>query len=205
MTRLINPNSSAWISGYEARSQGKSAETNTYADPEDQSNFIDGWLTADAEAEHYGFPIVDPLSDIRITAEFNPESFEGEIETRLLASLRRNVPASDYASFGILARNRDGEIVGGLVGGTSYGWLLIKMLWVADDVRNLGLGTRIMRLAEETALRQGCHGAWLDTSSARARAFYEKLGYGVFGLLENREGEQPQGHARFFLYKRLSV
>ena len=149
--------------------------------------------------------MVEPLSHIRLTVEPDPEAYAEEIEDRLLATLRENVPASDYAPFGVLARNGNGEIRGGLFGGTTYGWLLIKMLWVSEEVRNQGLGSRIMALAEETAHRQGCHGAWLDTSSDRARKFYERLGYNTFGILENLEGERPQGHSRFFLCKRLAA
>ena len=122
---------------------------------------------------------------------------------RLLASLKQNVPASDYAPCGILARDQKGAILGGLIGGTSYGWLLIKILWVAEELRSQGLVARIMRLAEEEAISRDCHGAWLDTSSQRARSFYEKLGYETFGMLENKQGEKPQGHARFFLCKRF--
>jgi len=145
-----------------------------------------------------------PLSDIRLTVEADPDAFAEEIEARLLASLRQNIPASDYAPFGIVARNAEGVILGGLIGGTSYGWLLVKMMWVAGDARGQGLGTRIMNLAEDVVRRRGCHGAWLDTSSRRARRFYEKLGYEAFGILENRDGERPAGHARFFLSKRFS-
>ena len=143
------------------------------------------------------------LSNMCITVERDPDAFAQEIETRLLDSLKQNVPASDYAPFGILARDTEGAILGGLVGGTSYGWLLIKILWVAEDLRGQGLGARIVRSAEEEALSRGCHGAWLDSSSQRARNFYVKLGYETFGMLENMEGEKPQGHARFFLSKRF--
>jgi GNAT superfamily N-acetyltransferase len=143
------------------------------------------------------------LPDIRITVEPDPDTFAAEIDMRLLDSLKHNVPASDYAPFGILARDSEGTILGGLIGRTSYGWLLIKYFWVAEDLRWQGLGARIMRLAEEEVLSRGCHGAWLDTSSQRARNFYAKLGYDIFGTLENREGEKPQGHARSFLCKRF--
>jgi predicted N-acetyltransferase YhbS len=156
---------------------------------------------------HYliGEAMDEHLPDIRITVEPDPDTFAAEIETRLLDSLKQNVPASDYAPFGILARDSEGTILGGLIGGTSYGWLLIKNLWVAEDLRCQGLGARIMRLAEEEVLSRGCHGAWLDTSSQRARNFYAELGYEIFGTLENREGEEPQGHARSFLYKRFPL
>jgi GNAT superfamily N-acetyltransferase len=146
----------------------------------------------------------DRHSRIRITVEPDPGAFAAELEERLLTSLRRNVPATDYAPLGLLARDGSGRVVGGLSGGTSYGWLLVKILWVAEEFRGRGLGAGIMALAEEEALGRGCHGAWLDTSSGRACDFYERLGYEIFGKLENREGELPQGHARFFLCKRLS-
>jgi predicted N-acetyltransferase YhbS len=149
--------------------------------------------------------MVEPLPDTRLTVESDPEAYAEEIGNRLLAALRQNHPASDYEPFGVLARSGSGEIRGGLIGGTSYGWLLIKMLWVSEDIRNRGLGSRIMALAEETAHQQGCHGAWLDTSSDWARKFYERLGYNAFGILENVEGERPQGHSRFFLCKRLAA
>jgi len=47
------------------------------------------------------------------------------------------------------------------------------------------------------AMRRGCSGAWLDAFSFQARGFYEKLGYAVFGSIE----DYPPGHSRFFLKK----
>ncbi|MEX3946099.1 hypothetical protein AB4Y44_42815, partial [Paraburkholderia sp. BR10937] len=38
---------------------------------------------------------------------------------------------------------------------------------------------------EEEACRRGCSGAWLDTYSFQARAFYERLDYTVFGTIDN--------------------
>jgi hypothetical protein len=40
----------------------------------------------------------------------------------------------------------------------------------------------------------------LDTFSFQARGFYEKLGYCVFGTLD----DYPPGHSRFYLTKRLA-
>ena len=62
-----------------------------------------------------------------------------------------------------------------------------------------GTGRRILIAAEEEALRRGCRYAWLDTFSFQARGFYEKLGYSVFGTLE----DYPAGHSRYFLRKTL--
>ena len=144
------------------------------------------------------------LSGLRISVEPAPAAIAGEIERRLLASLGHRAGPGGYAELGVIARDAEARLLGGLIGSTSHGWLLIKMLWISETVRGRGLGTRLMAMAEATALARGCHGAWLDTSSVRAEAFYRKLGYRLFGRLENQSGEQPEGHQRFFLCKRLA-
>ena len=144
------------------------------------------------------------LEAITITTEEDPSGILAvEVECKLLEALRRNVPPSDGKPLTLIARNLQADMVGGLVGSTSYGWLLVKMLWVAEGLRGQGLGARLMAEAEIIAQSRGCHGAWLDTSSARAERFYIRLGYEPFGALTNGPGEQPQGHRRAFLAKRL--
>ena len=86
----------------------------------------------------------------------------------------------------------------------SYGWLHIAMLWVSERSRGRGIGAHLMHIAEREALDCGCHGAWLDTSSELARGFYARLGYEVVGRLANAGPDQPAGHARHFMSKRLS-
>jgi len=140
-----------------------------------------------------------------ITVEDDPNgAFAEEVERRLLDALRQNVPPSDGRPLTLIARDLQGNMIGGLVGATSYGWLLVKMLWIAEELRGRGFGARLMAKAETIARSRGCHGAWLDTSSARAERFYIRLGYAPFGVLANGPGERPQGHRRAFLAKRLT-
>ena len=144
------------------------------------------------------------LTLINITFEDDPNgAFAEEVERNLVAALRRNVPPSDAKPLTLVARDLQGIVIGGLTGSTSYGWLLVKMLWVAEELRCQGFGARLMMEAETIARSRGCHGAWLDTSSVRAERFYIRLGYEPFGILANGPGEQPQGHRRAFLAKRL--
>jgi ribosomal protein S18 acetylase RimI-like enzyme len=91
------------------------------------------------------------------------------------------------------------EPVGGLVGRTSGGWLFVELLFVPEACRGQGLATRLIAMAEAEAIRRGCHSAWIDTLNERARDLYERLGYRVFGELEN----YPVGSSRFFLRKAL--
>lgn len=126
------------------------------------------------------------------------------IEQGLVEALRRNVPPNDAAPLCATALEGDGTLIGGLVGATSYGWLLVKMLWVSAEARGRGVGALLMAEAEAAALARGCHAAWLDTSSGEAERFYRQLGYESFGLLQNGPGEAPENHRRVFLAKRLS-
>ena len=99
----------------------------------------------------------------------------------------------------LLKDPRSGAVIGGLWGRTAWGWLHMDTLYVPDALRRSGLGSRLVRMAEDEAIRRGCRGAWLDTFSFQARGFYESLGYRVFGTID----DQPPGHARHFLQKAL--
>jgi GNAT superfamily N-acetyltransferase len=94
-----------------------------------------------------------------------------------------------------------GAVIGGLWGHTGYEWLFTQLLVVPENLRGRGVGSEIMRLAEEEAVQRGCHSAWLDTFEFQARSFYERIGYECFGELPR----YPQGHSRFFMKKALLV
>ncbi|HLM02904.1 MAG TPA: GNAT family N-acetyltransferase [Pyrinomonadaceae bacterium] len=95
-----------------------------------------------------------------------------------------------------------GEIVGGVYGKYgSFGWLYISALWVSENVRGCGHGARLMNAIEREACKNGCVNAYLDTFSFQAPEFYKKLGYTVFGELE----DFPAGHSRIFMRKSLTT
>jgi GNAT superfamily N-acetyltransferase len=80
-----------------------------------------------------------------------------------------------------------------------YDWLFIELLAVPEQWRGHDYGTALMGEAERIARSRGCVGVWLDTFDFQARGFYEKLGFTLFGTLD----DHPVGHRRFFLRKRL--
>lgn len=141
------------------------------------------------------------INEITI-AEDSPETSR-QIENELLGTLHRDLPQGENKNVVLAARNRQGHLIGGLSASTSYGWLLIKSLWVIEDYRGQSIGRSLLEYAEESAKKIGCHGAWLDTSNPDALPFYEKLGYVVFGELANEAGQEPPGHRRWFMKRRL--
>ena len=92
------------------------------------------------------------------------------------------------------------EVVGGLYGKISHGWLFIELLSIPDQMRTQGTGTRLMRAAEDLARQRGCVGIWLDTFSFQAPGFYRKLGFSEVGHI----ADYPPGHQRYFFQKRLA-
>lgn len=100
----------------------------------------------------------------------------------------------------VLLTDEAGQHVGGLWGKTVYQWLFVEWFALPDAHRGQGHGTALMREAERIARAQGCIGIWLDTFEFQARGFYEKLGFEVFGTLE----DHPVGQSRFFMRKRLA-
>ncbi|MEZ4731217.1 MAG: GNAT family N-acetyltransferase [Caldilineaceae bacterium] len=95
--------------------------------------------------------------------------------------------------------HRDGEVVAGLLGKLLRGWLQVDMLWVAESLRGRGYGAGLMQRAEAIAIDEGCRSVHLETYSFQAPDFYKKLGYEVFGALE----EYPPGETKYYFRKQL--
>jgi len=100
----------------------------------------------------------------------------------------------------IAARNPRGTLVGGLIGEVEYHWLHVRRLWVDAAHRRRGLGTRLVHAAEQQARRRHCRGIYLNTFGFQAPAFYEKLGYTIFGELTDPHASRR----RVFLRKTLA-
>lgn len=126
-----------------------------------------------------------------------------EIEENLLASLAVLNTQSVSSTIVLSKRDTAGSLLAGVSGSTSYGWFLVKLLWVHEELRGTGVGKTLMFEAEQRAKILGCHGAWLDTSNQEAREFYLRLGYSDFGVLSNAQGNGPVGHRRWFMKKSL--
>ena len=112
---------------------------------------------------------------------------------------RERVGADGHTPLNIVEYDADGQIVGGILGGTYWGWMYIDILWVHEDHRKQGIGSKLLHEAEQEALRRGCHHVHLDTMSWQAPEFYQKHGYGVIGILP----DIPNGNQKYLLMKAL--
>ena len=107
---------------------------------------------------------------------------------------------SEHYPVGLFLKTDDGEVMGGLLGNIWAGWLFVDSLWIARPLRGLGHGSALLEAAEKLGKERGCHSALVDTLSFQAPDFYAKLGYEIWGVLDNC----PTGHQRLYLRKSLA-
>ena len=115
------------------------------------------------------------------------------------ASAAIGLPEQVRATANLFLRNEDGEIVGGALGNTWGLWLYVSEVWIDRPLRGKGYATKLMTAIEQIAIERRCVNSYLDTFSFQARPLYEKIGYKVFGTLE----DHPKGHSHYFMKKSL--
>jgi GNAT superfamily N-acetyltransferase len=132
-------------------------------------------------------------------AEITDQPSQGDIDA-IIAGLKRTPSPVERGErdLGIFIKD-EGKVIAGLYGRSYWQWLYVKILWVSEDHQRQGLGRKLMGMAEEEAERRGCIGIHLNTYSFQAVDFYRKLGYTVFGEIQ----DYPRGETRCYLLKQL--
>lgn len=142
------------------------------------------------------------MSTLYITEE--PEAADADCSV-VVQGLRdfnhRYMPRSDAEPLTLLLRNESGVVRGGLLASTRWHWLLIDVLWIADEHRGRGHGRALLERAETLAQSHGCGRAALDTTEFQSRRFYERAGYHVFGELD----DYPPGSRTYWMQKSLII
>ncbi len=140
--------------------------------------------------------------EIEVTTEPSAADLE-LISQGIQAFNRHTVPGipevADDLVFAVFARDADGNVVGGIRAKAFWGYLCIELLWLSGAARGGRVGTRLVQRAEAFALQHGYTRSRVETTSFQARPFYEKLGYQVYGVLE----DCPPGHTSYYLKKEL--
>lgn len=94
----------------------------------------------------------------------------------------------------------DGNIIAGcIVEIDSWKVACLDTLWVDEKYRRQGLGSALIRKAENIAKEKGCYAITLGTFDFQARPLYEKHGFTVCGTIR----DWPRGHENYLMMKRL--
>lgn len=125
------------------------------------------------------------------------------IRQKVVEHNRRNLPElqkSPYGSTSFIARDDDGEIIGGITGTYFWQHLHIDFLWVDPAQRGSGIAATLMAKMEQYARDSECRLMIVDTLSFQAPVFYRKQGFREFGVIE----DHPAGHSHHYFEKRLA-
>ncbi|MFI1968091.1 GNAT family N-acetyltransferase [Streptomyces cinnamoneus] len=107
---------------------------------------------------------------------------------------------AERGDFSVRVDDADGHLVGGLTAWTWGGLCGIELLWVREDSRAGGWGSKLLLAAEAEAVRRGCDRVMVSSYTFQAPGFYERHGYGEVGRVPG----VPGGHADVYLFKSLA-
>ena len=131
---------------------------------------------------------------------YNPSEKETEQIRKSLFEFNAGKVGDDgHTPLNIIEYDAEGNLIGGILGGTYWGWMYVDILWVREDHRKRGIGSKLLSAAEKEAKSRGCHHVHLDTMSWQAPEFYKKHGYTVIGILP----DIPSGNQKYLLMKEL--
>lgn len=139
--------------------------------------------------------------NIEVTDKIDQESYDRVVELLVEYNLSKTQQFKNEINkpIEIIARNNNGEIIGGLYGRSIWGTLEIKTFVVKTDNRNDGIGRKLITEAEKEAKNRNCRFISLDTFSFQAPEFYEKLGFIKIGT----ETDFPKGFEKYYYRKEI--
>jgi GNAT superfamily N-acetyltransferase len=135
------------------------------------------------------------VATIELTATPSSDDLD-VILNGLTAYNEAEVGPADRIPLAVLIRGDGGDVIGGLSGYTSWGWLFTQLLFIPEQFRGQGMAARLLNEAEAEARRRGCRGAWIDTFNPQALKAYRRQGYEVFGELPAFVGDRTRSFLR---------
>lgn len=99
----------------------------------------------------------------------------------------------------IMVKDNNHNWIGGITAEVCWNWLEINYIWFHEDYRGEGLGSTLLKKAEEIAKQKGAAKAKLTTFEFQARSFYELKGYTVVGEIK----DYPPGSSFYTMVKVL--
>ena len=109
----------------------------------------------------------------------------------------RNHVDLNYNEFCFTAESDDGELLGVITGRAYYNEVHIDDLIIHKAHRKCGLGTRLVLAVEEAFQNAGYDKITLTTFGFQAPGFYQKLGYAVEYVREDKNAKL----SKYFLSK----
>jgi GNAT superfamily N-acetyltransferase len=139
------------------------------------------------------------MQEVQIVAGEPPTKGRRALLNALLDYNRRVTGIAEDEEFSAFLHDGHESLVAGI-----YGWVFggtgeVALLWVREDRRSEGLGSRLLGAAEDHARAVGCTQMVIRTHSFQAPEFYRGHGYVEAGAVN----DYPRGHRYYLLVKPL--
>lgn len=114
-------------------------------------------------------------------------------------SKNKNLYIAEQKPFGYYVYEKE-TLIGGTHGYIdNCNWVYIERLYINQNQRGKDIGTLLMNKIEKFARDNNCIGMRTETWSFQALGFYEKMGFKIYGQME----DHPIGALDYYLQKKL--
>lgn len=139
------------------------------------------------------------MSNIEYAILQNPTQEEDKILRDGIVSFNREVLQEKGTHFNVFAKDNE-QVVGGALVWQQSDALYIDILWLSENYRNKGIGTKIISMIDKVAQENKIPKIFVDTYEFQAQGFYQKHGFKDIGTIP----EYLLGFDRIFLRKDVS-
>lgn len=130
----------------------------------------------------------------------NKESHKAQEIGDLIRTYNRSKrEEAESESLNLYVEDEKGNLMAGLVAETFGNWLEIEYLFVKEELRGQGIGSKLLQQAENEAKKRNCRFSFVNTYQFQAPDFYLSHGYKeVFALQD-----YPYTGQRYYYQKDL--
>ena len=130
----------------------------------------------------------------------NKESHKAqEIGDLIRAYNRSKREEAESEPLNFYVEDEKGNLMAGLVAETFGNWLEIEYLFVREELRGQGIGSKLLQQAESEAKNRNCRFAFVNTYQFQAPDFYLSHGYKEVFIFE----DYPYTGQRYYYQKDL--
>ena len=122
-----------------------------------------------------------------------------EIANQIRAYNRSKREEVESEPLNLYLEDEKGNLMAGLVAETFGNWLEIEYLFVKEELRGQGIGSKLLQQAESEAKNRNCRFAFVNTYQFQAPDFYISHGYKEVFTLQ----DYPYTGQRFYYQKDL--
>ncbi len=136
------------------------------------------------------------MDTIEYTIDQNPKPEDDKILREGIVNFNADVIKEKATHFNVYAKENN-QVVGGALIWEHSDALYIDVLWINENYRKIGIGTKIVSMINMIALDKGISKIFVDTYEFQAQEFYQKHGFNNIGTIPG----YLLGYDRSFLRK----